>query len=85
MKGFLQEYKLYEKNVLYLATSTKLHFALTIRSLGKHCFLPSLANRMIRMFKDEEMRKNEGKKRKENVSEGSWVKVNLNRTPRISD
>ena len=32
-------------------------FASAIRSLGKHCFLPSLANRMIRMSKDEEMGK----------------------------
>ena len=52
-----------------------------IRSLGKHCFLPSLANRMIRMSKDEEMGKNE----RSNVLEGSRVKVNLNRTPRIPD
>ena len=73
MKGFLQVYKLYEKNVPY-------HAALP-RSLSKHCFFPSLANRMIRMSKDEEMRKNE----RNNVSEGSRVKVNLNRTPRIPD
>ena len=62
------------KNVMYLAASA-------IRSLGKHCFLPSLANRMIRMSKDEEMGKNE----RNNVPEGSQVKVNLNRTPRIPD
>ena len=43
------------------------------RSLGKHCFLSSLANRMIRMSKDEEMRKN----KRNNVPEGSRVKVNL--------
>ena len=54
------------KNVPYLA-------------LGKHCFLPSLANRMIRMSKDEQMKKNE----RNNVPEVSRVKVNLNRTPRI--
>ena len=36
-------------------------FASAIRSLGKHCFLPSLVNRMIRMSKDEEM----GKKKKQ--------------------
>ena len=63
------------KNVPYL------RFASAIRSLGKHCFLPSLANRMIRMSKDEEMGKNE----RNNVPKGSWVKVNLNRTPRIPD
>ena len=61
------------KNVTYLP------FSSAIRSLGKHCFLHSLANRMIRMSKDEEM----GKKRKENVPEWSRVKVNLNRTPRL--
>ena len=44
----------YMKNVLYLAASVKLRFTWAIRSLGKHCFLPSLANRMIRMSKDEE-------------------------------
>ena len=68
MKGFLQVY--YMKNV---------HFTSAIRSLGKHCFLPSLANRMIRMSKDEEMRKNE----RNNVPKGSQIKVNLNRTPKI--
>ena len=36
---------------------------------------------MIRMSKDKEM----GKKRKEDVPEGSQVKVNLNKTPRIPD
>ena len=50
------------KNVLYLAASANIRFFLAIRSLGKHCFLPPLANRMIRMSKDEEMGK---KKRKE--------------------
>ena len=49
------------KNVLYLTALEKLCFALTIRSLGKHCFLPSFSNRMVRMSKDEEM----GKKRNE--------------------
>ena len=73
MKRFLQVYKLYEK--------CSVCFALAIRSLGKHCFLPSLANRMIRMSKDEEIEKN----KRNNVSEGSRVKVNLNRTPRIPD
>ena len=61
-------------NVPYLAASIK-------RTLGKHCFLPSLANRMIRMSKDDDMRKN----KRNNVPEGSRVKVNLNRTPRIPD
>ena len=56
-------------------------FASAIRSLGKYWFLPSLANRMIRMSKDEEMGKNE----RNNVSKGSQVKVNLNRIPRIPD
>ena len=69
MKGFLQVYKLY------------VPFASAIRLLGKHCFLPSLANRMIRMSKDEEMGKNE----RNNVPERSRVKLNLNRTPRIPD
>ena len=69
------------KNVLYLVASAKLQFASAIQSLGKHCFLPSLANRMKRMSKDEEM----GKKRKENVPKGSRVKVNRNITPRIPD
>ena len=41
----------------------------SIRSLGKHCFLPSLANRMIGMSMDEEMGKNE----RNNVPEGSRV------------
>ena len=73
MKGCLQVYKLYEKcSVL---------FASTIQSLGKHCFLPSLANRIIRMPKDKEIRKNE----RNNVPEGIRVKVNLNRTPTILD
>ena len=40
-------------------------------SLGKHCFLPSLANRMIRMSKDEEM----GKDERNNVPEGSRVEI----------
>ena len=71
MKGFLQVYKLYEK--------CSVRFALAIRLVAKHCFLPLLANRMKRMSKDEKM----GKKRKENVPKGSRVKVNLNRTPRI--
>ena len=62
------------KNISYLAASA-------IRSLGKHCFLPSLANRMIRMSKDEEI----GKKRKEQCTERELGKVNLNRTPRIPD
>ena len=62
MKGFLQVYKLYEKcSVPCLAS--------VIRSLGKHCFLPSLANRMIRMSKDEEMGQNE----RNNIPEGSRV------------
>ena len=39
------------KNVPYLAVEAKL------RSLDKYYFLPSLANRMIRMSKDEEMGK----------------------------
>ena len=73
MKGFLQVYKLYEKCFV--------RFTSAIRSLGKHCFLPSLANRMIRMSKDKEM----GKNKRNNVPEGSQVKVNLNRTPRIPD
>ena len=73
MKGFLQVYKLYEKCFV--------RFASVIRLLGKHFFLPSLANRMIRMSKDEKMRKNE----RNNVPEGCWVKVNLNRTPRIPE
>ena len=73
MKEFLQVYKLYEKCFV--------RFASTVRSLSKHCFLPSLANRMIRMSKDEKM----GKNKRNNVPEGSWVKVNLNRTPRILD
>ena len=64
------------KKILYLAALAK-----HIRSLGKHCFLPSLANRMIRMSKDEEMGKNE----RNNVQEGSRVKVNLHKTPRIPD
>ena len=59
MKGFLQVYKLYEKCSI----------ASAIRSLGKHCFLSSLANRMIRMSTDEEMRKNE----RNNVPEGSRI------------
>ena len=49
---------------------------------GKHCFFSSLANRMIRMSKDEEMEK---KNKRNNVPEGIRVKVNLNRTPRILD
>ena len=73
MKGFLQVYKLCEKCFV--------RFASVIRLLGKHCFLPSLANRMIRMSKDKEMEKNG----RNNVPEGSRVKVNLNRTPRIPD
>ena len=43
------------KNVSYFAAEAKLQL------LGKHCFLPSSVNRMIRMSKDEEM----GKKKKE--------------------
>ena len=78
MKGFLQVYKLYE-NFSIPCRQGKANFASSILSLGKHCFLPLLANRMIRISKDEEMRKNE----RNNVSEGSRVKVNLNRTPRI--
>ena len=62
MKGFLQVYKLYEKCFIP-------RFASVFRSLGKHCFLPSLVNRMIRMSKDEEM----GKNKRNNVSEGSQV------------
>ena len=73
MKGFLQVYKLYEK--------CSVRFASAIRSLGKHCFLPSSINRMIRMSKDEEIGKNE----RNNIPEGSRVKVNLNKTPRIPD
>ena len=46
-----------KKNVPYLTTEAKQSFASAIQSLGKHCFLPSLANRMIRMSKDDEMRK----------------------------
>ena len=44
-----------------------------IKSLGKHCFLPSLANRMIIMSKDEEMGKNE----RNNEPEGSRVESKL--------
>ena len=51
------------KNVMYLAAEAELW------SLGKHCFLLSLANRRIRMSKDEEMGKNE----RNNASEGSQV------------
>ena len=54
MKGFLQVYRLYEK--------CSIHFASMIRSLGKHCFLPLLANRMIRMSKDEEIGKKKERK-----------------------
>ena len=72
----LQVYKLYEKCFV-----PRRSFASAIWSLGKHCFLPSLAKRMIRMSKDEEMGKNE----RNNVPERSWVKVNLNRTLRIPD
>ena len=68
-------------NERVLASIQVIRFASTIRSLGKHCFLPSLANRMIRMSKDEEMGNNE----RNNVPEGSRVQVNLNRTPRILD
>ena len=71
------KYTSYIKNVLYLVVESKL-----LRPLGKHYFLPSLANRMIRMSKDEEMGK---KNERNNVPEGSRVKVNLNRTPRIPD
>ena len=75
MKWFLQVYKLYEK------CSIPRRLGKANKSLGKHCFFPSLPNRMIRMSKDEEMGKNE----RNNVPEGSRVKVNLNRTPRIPD
>ena len=57
----------------------RIRFASAIQSLGKHCFLPSLASRMIRLSKDGEI----GKKiKRNNVSEGIRVKVNLNTTPR---
>ena len=69
----LTSIQLYEKCSIRSASA--------IRSPGKHCFLPSLANRMIRISKDEELGKNE----RNNVLKGSWVKVNLNRTPRILD
>ena len=70
------------KNVPYFTASAKLCFTSTIRSLGNHCFLPSLANRMIRMSKDEEIEK---KYERNHVPEGSRVKVNLNRTLRTLD
>ena len=54
MKGILQVYELIEKCFI--------RRRLGKASLGKHFFLPSLVNRMIRMSKEEEMRK---KKRKE--------------------
>ena len=75
MKWFLQVYELIEKCFI----PRRLGKA----SLGKHFFLPSLVNRMIRMSKEEEMRKK--KNERNNVPEGSRVKVNLNRTPRITD
>ena len=53
----------------YTSYMTNVCFASAIRSLGKYYFLPSLANRMIRMSKDEEMRKNE----RNDVLEGSQV------------
>ena len=43
------------KNTSYIKN---VRFASAIRSLVKYCFLPSLANRMVRMSKDEEMGKN---------------------------
>ena len=50
------------KNVPYLTASTKKSFGSAIRLLGKHCFLLSLANRIIRMSKDEEIgKKTKGK------------------------
>ena len=70
MKGSYK-YTSYMKNVSYLAPLY----------LGDPVVGKTLANRMIRMSKDEEMGKNE----RNNVPEGSRVKVNLNRTPRIPD
>ena len=53
------------KKILYLTVKAKL------RSLGKYCFLPSLADRMIRMSNDEGM----GKNKRINVLEGSRVEI----------